>query len=175
MSDKSGVSQGSSNAVMLSFHDHFTASPQFLRLFREGMSLVEQTADYLDGRGRAESKRLSPPASIAFTTESMKLTTRLMQLASWLLLRRALANGEITASDAINHRRRVRLAPQSQIKSAGFEALPETLRHLIEESHKLHDRIVRLDRATGDGFPGEQEASQLDRQMERIRRAFPAA
>ncbi len=50
------------------------------------MTLVEETADYLDGDGRHAARELPRPASIVYATESMRLTTRLMQLASWLLL-----------------------------------------------------------------------------------------
>ena len=59
----------------------FAASELFDRTFQEGMELVEETAAYLDGAGRHESKRLSRSAALAYASESMRLTTRLMQLA----------------------------------------------------------------------------------------------
>ena len=37
----------------------FTRSELFDRIFDEGMELVEETAAYLDGAGRQESRRLS--------------------------------------------------------------------------------------------------------------------
>ncbi len=176
MSGQSGV-QGKEAALLLSFRERFTASPQFLKLFREGMTLVEETADYLDGPGRAESKQLTPPASQAFTTESMQLTTRLMQLASWLLLRRAVANGELTVADAHNHKRRVRLLPQSTGQAEGFADLPEKFKNLITSSNRLYDRVLRLDRILSDGVSGQppEETSPVGHQIERIRLAFPAA
>src|SRR6516225_65747 len=73
----------------VSFGERLAASQAFSDLFRDGMALVEQTAAYLDGPGRQEAKRLSRNAALAYATESMRLTTRLMQLASWLLLHRA--------------------------------------------------------------------------------------
>ena len=73
----------------VSFGARLAASQNFSRLFRDGMKLVEDTAAYLDGPGRRESKLLDRAASLAYATESMRLTTRLMQLASWLLLHRA--------------------------------------------------------------------------------------
>jgi regulator of CtrA degradation len=175
MSKQSGMSSVS-DAALLSFRDRFTASPQFSRLFREGMALIEETADYLDGPGRAEARLLTPAASLAFSTESMQLTTRLMQLASWLLLRRAVANGEISAADAQTHRRRVRLQPRSGTHADGFAGLPETLKALIQSSNLLHDRVVRLDRLLSEGSAQEPEAkSPVVYQIERIRLAFQAA
>jgi regulator of CtrA degradation len=172
----SRASEVVSSAALLSFGDYFTTSPQFTKLFREGMDLVEETAEYLDGDGRAESKHLTPPASLAYTSESIRLTTRLTQLASWLLVRRAIAAGEITAAEAHNHRHRVTLSRQSAMRSEGFDALPETFKRLIAESHRLYDRILRLERTFQDGLtPANGSASQINGQIERIKLAFPAA
>jgi regulator of CtrA degradation len=44
------------------------------------MALVEETATYLDGSGRNESRKLERSAAMEYATESMRLTTRLMQL-----------------------------------------------------------------------------------------------
>lgn len=170
------VSENYPNAALLSFGDRFTTSPQFMNLFREGMDLVEETAEYLDGAGRAESKMLAPPASLAYASESIRLTTRLTQLASWLLVRRAIAMGEISAAQAHTHRHRVALSPQSTLRPDGFNALPETFKRLISESHRLHDRILRLERTFSNGAtPANEPPSPIDGQIERIRLAFPAA
>lgn len=139
------------DGVTISFGERFQASAQFDQVFKEGMLLVEQTAAYLDGQGRREAKTLKPPASVLYATESMRLTTRLLDLASWLLVRRALKEGEITAEEARRKRQRIKLQAlgrPSHIK--GFAELPEGLRQLIEDSFKLHDRIVQLDRALSE-------------------------
>ena len=68
------------------FYPKLAASAAFKTLFREGMSLVEDTAAYLDGPGREESRNLPRATALAYATESMRLTTRLMQVASWLLI-----------------------------------------------------------------------------------------
>ena len=63
------------------------------------MGLVERTASYLDGQGRKESRALRGPVAVLYATESMRLTTRLLELASWLMIRRALKEGEITPDE----------------------------------------------------------------------------
>src|ERR1700710_971154 len=78
----------------------FARSELFQRTFQEGMDLVEETAAYLDGSGRQASKLLSRNAALAYATESMRLTTRLMQVASWLLVQRAVKEGEMEAQAA---------------------------------------------------------------------------
>ena len=132
----------------VSFAEHFTASEQFDQIFKDGMALVERTAAYLDGAGRKDAKALSAAINVIYATESMRLTTRLLELASWLLMRRALKAGEITPEEAHVKRRRIRLggvARPQHVKD--FAELPRGLRRLIEESFALQDRIVRIDRA----------------------------
>ncbi len=89
----------------------FARSELFEHTFREGMELVEAAAAYLDGEGRRESKLLSRDAALAYAGESMRVTTRLMQVASWLLVQRAVRRGEMPAEDA--RQPRYRLPPQS--------------------------------------------------------------
>lgn len=161
---------------LLSFRDRFTSSKQFGNLYREGMDLVEETANYLDRAGRMESKRLMPPASLAYSSESIKLTTRLTQLASWLLVSRAISLGEITPAEAHTHRHKVTLVPQSGSRPDGFDDLPETFKRLIADSHRLYARILRLDRLLSESYTAMgSNASPISPQIERIRLAFPAA
>src|ERR1700691_4784360 len=83
---KSMYDKSLSEAQPVSFGERLANSQIFADLFRVGMSLVEETATYLDGPGRHDSKKRERAGALAYATESMRLTTRLMQLASWLLL-----------------------------------------------------------------------------------------
>jgi regulator of CtrA degradation len=48
------------------FIHRLAVSGAFKDLFREGMTLVEEAASYLDGPGRTESRGLSRPAALAY-------------------------------------------------------------------------------------------------------------
>src|SRR5579862_8694564 len=118
------------------FGERLAASQNFSLLFREGMKLVEETAAYLDGPGRQESKRLDRASSLAYATESMRLTTRLMQLASWLLLHRAVNEGEMSLAQANRERMKVKLAAEERPQDANIKLLPIALQDLIARSLK---------------------------------------
>lgn len=160
--------------VTIPFRDKYTVSPQFKALFREGMTLVEDTAYYLDGQGRGDARALEPPASVVYATESMRLTTRLMQLAAWLIVRRAVANGEMTPQQILNQKHKLQLSPSRVGRPKGYEDLPERLRELIEASHRLYGRILRLDGLVSEERAEPETASvhPLGAQLERIRAAF---
>ncbi len=131
----------------IDFADRLANSDKFQALFRDGMALVEETAAYLDGDGRVESKSLPRAASLAYATESMRLTTRLMQMASWLLLQRAVNEGEMSFEQAGSEKNKVRLDTLSSTRGGpGWQDLPEQLRSLIERSVRLQERILHLDR-----------------------------
>src|SRR5580765_8849190 len=85
----------------------FIGSALFEKTFEEGMSLVEETAKYLDGHGREESRDLPRKIAMLYAGESMRVTTRLMQAASWLLVQRAVHDGDMTAEDASSERYRL--------------------------------------------------------------------
>ena len=127
------------------FSEKLASSQAFAGLFKEGMALVEETASYLDGAGRQESKKLDRSAALAYATESMRLTTRLMQLASWLLLHRAVKEGEMSLSQAHKEKSKVKLAAGEPGDPDTIKLLPERLRSLIDRSKKLNDQVRRLD------------------------------
>ena len=125
---------------------HFASSERFRELFASGMGLVEETANFLDNEGRQAAKGLSKPASAIYGAESMRLTTRLMQLASWLLLQRAVAEGEMTVEQAVTEKKNVTLNKlQSRHGGPGWDELPEAFIALIDRSITLQNRIMRLD------------------------------
>lgn len=127
------------------FGERLAASQTFSTLFREGMALVEETAAYLDGDGRLEAKMLQRHAALAYATESMRLTTRLMQLASWLLLHRAVNEGEMTLAQARKERAKVKVGGISARDDDALMVLPERLQTLIQRSLRIQQRIQRLD------------------------------
>ncbi len=134
-----------SEAAPVSFGERLANSQVFADLFRDGMALVEETASYLDGAGRQESKKLQRIAGLAYATESMRLTTRLMQLASWLLLHRAVKEGEMSLAQANKEKSKVKLSAYESADEQSLSMLPERLRELIGRSKELQIAVRRLD------------------------------
>ncbi len=131
---------------LIDFLERFVASSQFQQVFEEGMRLVEETADYLDGPGREVARGLSRDEAMTYATESMRLTTRLMQMASWLLLQRAVAAGELSEQDARREQENINLAALAQQPDEKALAhLPRELVLLSGRAQRLYERIIRLD------------------------------
>jgi regulator of CtrA degradation len=152
------------------------ASGGFTTLYKEGMALIEDVAAYLDGDGRAESRGLPREASFVYATESMRLTTRLMQLASWLLLQRAVNEGEITAENARTEKEKVKFsATPNERGGPGYGGLPQQLRAYIAQGDRLFERVQQFDKLERGGI-AEASASvgegSIGDQLARLRAAF---
>ena len=151
------------------------ASGGFDLLYREGMGLIEEVAGYLDGGGREESRGLPREVSFAYATESMRLTTRLMQLASWLLLQRAVNEGELTAEGARAEKENVKFsATPEQRGGPGYEGLPETLRGFIVRGDRVFERVMQFDKLErGISTPPEAGGQNgIADQLSRLRAAY---
>jgi regulator of CtrA degradation len=138
------------------------------------MTLVESAAAYLDGPGREEARQLSRGAALAYATESMRLTTRLMQIASWLLLQRAVNEGELSTDQARSEKSKVKLSAYDPPHQDTLAALPFRLRALIDQSRYLHERVIRLDALiyTGASKVAVDADNPVERQIGLLRAAF---
>lgn len=161
----------------VSIGPRIVASQSFEALYREGMGLIEEVAAYLDAEGRLESRVLPREAGFLYATESMRLTTRLMQLASWLLLQRAVNEGEISRENARAEKEKVKFsATPSERGGPGYDQLPERLRGYIDKGDRLFDRVTQLDRLDKGGMtiPDIEQANGIADQFSRLRAAFPS-
>jgi len=175
MTDDKRLGSGLQEPQPVKFATRLAGSDTFKNLFRDGMSLVEETAAYLDGQGREESKDLSRTTSLTYATESMRLTTRLMQLASWLLLQRAVNEGEMSAEQAGLEKAKVKLDSLSSAQSgADWEELPAQLRELVEQSVRLQKRIRHLDGTIygTEEVSDEQAPNPVATQLDHLARAL---
>lgn len=163
----------------ISFAPRLVSSEGFKTLYAEGMGLIESVATYLDSEGRVQSRDLPREASLLYASESMRLTTRLMQLASWLLLQRAVNEGEITADHARGEKSKVKFSAEAARHGGpGWEELPQDFRDYVEKGDRLFARIKQIDAADrGEQLPSSTsptvEADSVTSQMARLQQAFP--
>lgn len=161
------------DADLVLFSERLAGSQVFSSLFREGMNLVEETAAYLDGAGRKDAKTLDRSASLTYATESMRLTTRLMQLASWLLLHRAVKEGEMSLAQANREKVKVKLTAAEPGSADAVEKLPERLQDLIARSMTLQAQVKRLDMSIHAPAPeAAVVGNPLVPQLDRLKAAF---
>ena len=134
-------------------------------LYVEAMVLADEARSYFDRNGREDRLALDPIARVGFSCESLKVTTRLMQIIAWLLTQRAIEAGELSRTQARTPARRLGEAADSD--PAVIEKLPAGAASLVYASQELYARVRRLDEGSGQAEPQSSPALSLLNRLER--------
>lgn len=131
-------------------------------LYVDAMLLADEARSYFEEQGRAERDGLSPDDRVAFSCESLRVTTRLMHVIAWLLTRRAVDAGELVPAAALDPSRR--LGSATPPIASLVTALPPRAAALVEASVALHRRAGVLDEAfAAEAPPASPARSMLER------------
>jgi regulator of CtrA degradation len=127
----------------------------FGRTYEDALALTQAARDYIAGARRV-AKDLAPGDALAFSVESMRLTTRVVQVMAWCLARKAIFAGELDGGAATIERFALsgRDVCLGGAEKADNPSLPERFRALLSESRALYVRVLRLDellRRAADG------------------------
>lgn len=128
-------------------------------LYTDAMLLADEARAYFESIGRDERDGLDPLLRVAFSCESLKLTTRLMHVVAWLLTRRGVDAGELSAAEALARAHRLGESPCSEV--VVLAAMPPGAAELVARSEALHRRAAALDGALADDFAAPSGARFL--------------
>lgn len=119
----------------------------FRRTYDETMDLMVEAKNYLSYLDERERERVDAVSGLRMSCEAMRVTSRLTQVMAWLLMQRAVQEGEITSDEALSDRNRLSGGDVCLDVSFGQDALlPNSLRSLLDRSFRLYVRISRLEK-----------------------------
>ena len=117
------------------------------RTYDEALSLLVETRNYLSFRQAVDAVRIEPLDRLKLVREAFRLTSRLTQVLAWLMLRRAVVEGEIADDEARQPERRLAGHDVCLARADDLgDWLPEGMSVLLERSRTLYERVARLDR-----------------------------
>jgi len=137
-------------------------------LYLEAMQLTEEARTYFDQLAVADRQHMDPASRVFFSCESLKVTTRLMHVIAWLLVRKAVEAGEMPAAEATRPERRLgRASPTSAQGEPRLEKLPAKALGMIQRSQDLYQRVARIEAGlikaeTDAGSPVHQMLGRLE-------------
>ncbi len=134
-------------------------------LYVEAMVLADDARAYFDTFSREERDALGPVLRVAFSCESLKVTTRLMHIIAWLLGQRS----QFSQTPELNVPRPGKLGGPTDTDTASLVGLPEGARTRIEASLDLYARVARLDSELQTERQSESPARAL---IDQLARAF---
>ena len=120
---------------------HYQITPKLIDgLYTEAMVLADEARSYFDSD---RAREIAPAdVAVAFSCESLKVTTRLMHVIAWLLNQKAIRAGEIHASDIMRELDELGYAPATD--DWMVQRMPEEARNLIMASEDLYYRVQRM-------------------------------
>ena len=118
----------------------------FRRTYDETVDLMVEAKAYMSRVDVIERERVDVVSGLRMSCEAMRVTSRLTQVMAWLLMQRAVQEGEVTAQEAVAERNRLSGADVCLDDSFAQDAvLPRGLRSLLDRSFKLYVRISRIE------------------------------
>jgi len=141
-------------------------------LYVEALVLADEARAFFDQHEGVARAAVSGMGKVTFACESLKVTTRLMHVIAWLLVQRAIVNGELAASVRGDDRFRLGAATVSAVGVAQHGN--HEMMALMIASEDLYQRVARLERqfvgrARGRRMPPPSPARDL---LHRLERAF---
>lgn len=146
----------------------------FRNTYNYAMELIERMSSYIDGEGRSLPDLLSSEATSLYTQEAMAASTRLMQIASWLLLLRSALEGDMSWQNAFSEKAKICLNTTSaRDNSQLWLELPNKFRDIVEQSLSLEARIRQLDAKISRAYANQDEQVNLvHKQLHMLEKKF---
>jgi regulator of CtrA degradation len=139
---------------------HHELTPKLLdSLYTEAMLLADEARSYFDRDPMTNG--LSPEISVAFSCESLKVTTRLMHSIAWLLNQKAINAGELSPSECSHDTRQLGYAPASD--SFQVERFPHEAQSLVAASEDLYFRLQRFSIKIGQDAKMPEPIAMIER------------
>jgi regulator of CtrA degradation len=127
-------------------------------LYVEAMVLADEARAYFDQASHHARDRMTPLVRVSFSCESLKVTTRLMHVVSWLLNQRS-------ASEGARHGTERRLGAAADSDPVVIVGLPDDAQRIIQATAELYGRIQRLDARIHMPVPLHSPVRQLQSRL----------
>lgn len=118
----------------------------FRKTYDEALDLMVEARNYMAYVERRERARAGAHAGLRMSCEAMRVTSRLTQVMAWLMMQRAVHEGEVNEAEALAEANRLSGADVCLDETfSGDQTLPGSLRSLLDRSFRLYQRIARLE------------------------------
>ncbi len=112
-------------------------------------TLLHATHEYVKWQAPLDVENMDSEVIYKVSAEALRVTVRLTQVIAWLMLQKAVLEGEITPKEFLSEEFNVLRGKQCRSKGAeSDEDLPLRLRELLKESRELYTRVLRLDKVS---------------------------
>lgn len=133
------------------------------KTYQEAMELTQQVASYLEGENKHhQDSILNPETEVYYASESMRVSTCLMQVMSWFLVQKGVAAGEINKEQAKSFKFRLGAGSVCLAKvDTSKGKLPEQFVIFLNKSQDLYRQVARMDRMVYGDIDSENPVHEM--------------
>lgn len=118
------------------------------KTYDETFSLLVFARDYFTAKSALDKSKLSPHDSCVYSLAMSVITTQLTSCLAWLLLCRAVQNGEVGVDVLKNEQYKM---PEFDVEinetNSGFSSLNPIVREMLSRSSRIYKRVKRISRS----------------------------
>lgn len=120
--------------------------------------LLQSTHEYIKWQAPLDVEDMGPHETFRVSCEAMRVTIRMTQIITWLMLQKAVLAGDVTRDEVLSESYRVlRGNTCVDTESEDDESIPRRLRELLIQSRIFYMRILRLDEVFRTEHPKAEE------------------
>ncbi|MEM7570750.1 MAG: DUF1465 family protein [Pseudomonadota bacterium] len=128
------------------------------QLHDEALRMADDSRMYFARNSKTDRAELGAIDRVLYTAESLRISTRLMHVISWTLVRKAVAAGEMSDEEAAKPERQLEdLELCSASDPRDLRKLPRAVVILSHQSLNLYKRAMRLQQQMNDKQEGDAE------------------
>ncbi len=115
--------------------------------YHDALDLLSEAHTYVSYRQALDESKMTPRQRMLISYETMRLTARLTQIMAWLIMQRAVQNGEGDKDELDFDRADLVSANILNLDDHDTDeaTMPAGLRNLLDRSQNLYVRIQRLE------------------------------
>jgi regulator of CtrA degradation len=108
--------------------------------------LLKETHNYLKWQAPLDIKYMSQEDIFKVCHEAMRVTTRISRIIGWLMLQKAILEGEVSLEDVFYEKTRILRGPSClEASSENDFQIPYRLRELLKKSRSLYIQTMKLE------------------------------
>jgi regulator of CtrA degradation len=142
------------------------------QLYNQATAIADESRRYFSGHSKTDRAALGAIDRVLYTAESLRISTRLMHVISWVMIRKAVANGEMSLEESLSARHRlddIELCRGSDPRD--LRKLPRSVIILSHQSLKIYQRALRLqdsllDQLDAQGAPSQSPVANMLKDLE---------
>lgn len=119
---------------------------RYNRTYDEAVDLMVEAKTYLSSVDVKERRKISATSGVRLSCEALRVTSRLTQVVAWLLMQRAVQEGELSVIEALSEPNRLSSADVClNVAHCRDDVIPIALQSLLERSLHLYLRIAHIE------------------------------